>query len=259
MGNCCGSAATVPSETLPGPPVIEPRQSTPAPLQPNIKERSSVPSSRPLSGPHSHSSASKHKSTHHSGRSPQDPIPRSRTRSAPQAPQTFKSPSPQDSRPRARSVVQSKRSCRSDSRLTGPGETIIESHEFPLTALKEQAKSGVRSPTVDYPSRRALNSTVKQVLTENPQYVAQFLAYRLHPQLSIDSGFSWWGRYVYATLRRDPGQTDTTLIHREAPENPRSSMLFSECTCRCVFSLISHSSLFNLPVPRKQGRAGNRV
>ena len=176
MGNCCGSAATVPSETLPGPPAIELTQlrpSAPAPLQPNIKERPSVPSSsRPLSRPHSHSSAPKHKATHHNGRSPQDPIPRSRTKSAPQAPQIFKSPSPHHSRPRACSVVQSKRSSRSDSRLTGPGDTIIESHEFPLTALKEQAKSGVRSPTVGYPSRRALNSTVKQVLTENPQYVA---------------------------------------------------------------------------------------
>ncbi|KAI0268398.1 hypothetical protein BGY98DRAFT_353586 [Russula aff. rugulosa BPL654] len=157
MGNCCGSAATVPSQILPGPPAIELRPSAPAPLQPHIKERSSVPSSsRPLSRPHSHSSASKHESTHHGGRSPQDPIPLSRTKSAPQAPQTFKSPSPQDPRPRARSVVQSKRSSRSDSRPTGPDS--------------EQAKSGVRSSTVGYPSRRALNSTVKQVLTENPQF-----------------------------------------------------------------------------------------
>ncbi|KAF8489086.1 hypothetical protein F5888DRAFT_1731195 [Russula emetica] len=39
-----------------------------------------------------------------------------------------------------------------------------------MTALKDQAKSGVRSPTMSYPSRRALNSTVKQVLTENPQF-----------------------------------------------------------------------------------------
>ncbi|KAI0272993.1 hypothetical protein BGY98DRAFT_1099662 [Russula aff. rugulosa BPL654] len=155
MGNCCGSAATVPSETLPGPPVIELRPSAPAPLQPNIKGRSSVPSSsRPLSGPHSHSSTSKHQSTHHSGWSPQDPIPRSRTRSAPQVSQTFKSSSPQDPRPRARSVVQSKRSSRSDSIPMGP----------------EQARSGVRSQTMSYPSRRALNSTVKKVLTENPQF-----------------------------------------------------------------------------------------
>jgi hypothetical protein len=137
MGNCCGSAATVLSEPQPRPPVIELRPSAPAPLQPNIKEESSIPSSsRPPSRPRSHSSASKHKSTHHSEGSSQDPIPRGRTKSAPQAPQTFKSPSPQD--PRARLVVQSKRSSCSDSRPTGPGETIIESHEYPLTAYKSK-------------------------------------------------------------------------------------------------------------------------
>ena len=45
-----------------------------------------------------------------------------------------------------------------------------------LMPLKEHAK-GVRSPItgMSYCSRRALNSTVKQVLTENPQYVARFL------------------------------------------------------------------------------------
>ena len=139
MGNCCGSAATVLSEPQPRPPVIELRPSAPAPLQPNIKEESSIPSSsRPPFRPRTHSSASKHKSTHHSEGSSQDPIPRSRTKSAPQAPQTFKSPSPQDPRSRARLVVQSKRSSRSDSRPTGPGETIIESHEFPLTAYKSK-------------------------------------------------------------------------------------------------------------------------
>ncbi|KAN0107065.1 hypothetical protein V8E52_010510 [Russula decolorans] len=154
MGNCCGGTATVPSEPQPGPPVTQPRPSAPAPLQPNIKEGSSVPSSsRPPSRPRSHSSASKHESTQHTGRSSQDPIPRSRTKSAPQAPQISKSSSPQEPRARARSVVQPKRSSRSDSRTTGP----------------EHAK-GVRSPTMSYPSRRTLNSTVKQVLTENPQF-----------------------------------------------------------------------------------------
>jgi hypothetical protein len=124
MGNCCGSAATVPSEPQLGPPVTELRLSAPSPLQPDVKEESSVPSSsRTPSRPRSHSSASKHESTHHSGRPSRDPIPRSRTKSAPQPPQTFKSSSPQDPRPRARSVVQSKRSSRSDSGTTHPGET----------------------------------------------------------------------------------------------------------------------------------------
>jgi hypothetical protein len=123
MGNCCGSAATVPSEPQPGPP-IELRPSAPVPLQPVIQEGSSAPSSsRPPPRPRSHSSTSRHEPTQHSARSSQDPIPRSRTKSAPQAPQTFQSSSPQDPRPRARSVVQSKRSSRSDSRTTGPGET----------------------------------------------------------------------------------------------------------------------------------------
>ena len=146
MGNCCGSASTVPSE----PQVTELRPSAPAPLQRTIKEDSSVPSSsQPPSRRRSHSSASKHESTHHSGRSPQDPIPRSRTKSAPQPPQAFQSSSPQDLRPRARSVVQSKRSSRSDSRATGPGETIFESGSWiSIDHLRRASK--VRSSFTDY-------------------------------------------------------------------------------------------------------------
>jgi hypothetical protein len=127
MGNCCGSAATGPFEPLPGPQVTELRPFAPARLQPTIKEESSVPSSsQPPSRRRTHSSASKHKSTHNSGRPSQDPIPRSRTKSAPQPPQTFNAPSPQDPRPSARSVVRLK-SSHSDSRATGPGETIFGS------------------------------------------------------------------------------------------------------------------------------------
>lgn len=127
MGNLCGSAATVPSEPQSGPPVAELRPSTPDSLQlgPNVKEEYSVPSSsRSLSRPRCHSSASQRLSTQQSGRSSQDPTPRSRTKSAPHPPQTFKPSSPQD--PRSRLVVQSK-SSRSDPRPTSPGETIIES------------------------------------------------------------------------------------------------------------------------------------
>lgn len=119
MGNCCGGTSTVPSEPQPEPL----RPSAPVPLQPIVKEESSVPSSsRPPSRPRSLSSASKHESTQHTARSPQDPTSRSRTKSAPQQPQTFKPSSPQDPRPRARSVVQPKKSSRSDSRTTGSGE-----------------------------------------------------------------------------------------------------------------------------------------
>ena len=53
--------------------------------------------------------------------------------------------------------------------------------------------SGVRaSPSLS--GRRALNSTVEQVLTETPRYVAELLAYKLVPsELLIDLGFSPWG------------------------------------------------------------------
>ena len=122
MGNCCSSSATVPSEPQP-PPVTGLRSSAPAPLQPNVKDVSLIPSSsRPPSRPRGHSSVSQHESTRRGGRSSQDLTPRSRTKSAPQPSQTFKSSSPQDSRPRVRSVVQSKRSSRSDSRHKGLGE-----------------------------------------------------------------------------------------------------------------------------------------
>ena len=115
MGNCFGSAAKASRELQPGCPVTEPGPFAPAASHPNIKEEppASSSSSRPPSRHRSHS--------HRNGRSLQDPS-RSRTKSAPQPPQTFKSSSHQDSRPRVRSVVQST-SSRSNSRLTGPGET----------------------------------------------------------------------------------------------------------------------------------------
>ena len=150
MGNCCGSAATVPSEPQPGPPVVKLKPSAPAPLQLIKKEGSTISSSsRPLYRPRGHSSASKHESTHHSGRSSPDPTPRSRTKSAPQPPQTFKSSSSQDPRPRARSVIQSKRSSRSDFSPTAPGETIIESRSCIFSDRLKRARK-VRSPFTDY-------------------------------------------------------------------------------------------------------------
>ena len=118
MGNCCGSAATVPSEPQPGLPV-DLRPSAPVPLQPIVREESSIPSSsRPPSRPRSHSSASKR------GRSSQDQPSRNRTKSVPWPPQSFQSPSLQDPKPTTstRSAVQSKRSSRPDSRPTSPGE-----------------------------------------------------------------------------------------------------------------------------------------
>ena len=61
---------------------------------------------------------------------------------------------------------------------------------MPRARARVHPKRSSRSPTTSYPGRGALNSTVKRVLTENPQYVARFLVYRLHSQPSIDSGFS---------------------------------------------------------------------
>ena len=150
MGNCCGSAATVPSEAQPDPPVVELKPFAPAPLQLNKKKGSSISSSsRPPYRPRGHSSASKHESTHHSGRSSPDPTPRSRTKSAPQPPKTFKSSSSQDPRPRARSVIQSKISSRSDFRPTAPGETIIESGSCIFGDRLKRARK-VGSPFTEY-------------------------------------------------------------------------------------------------------------
>ena len=63
-----------------------------------------------------------------------------------------------------------------------------------MTALKEHARSEVRSATMGYPRRRALNSTVKQVLAENPQYVPRFWHIDCAPlnwrRVLTDLGFS---------------------------------------------------------------------
>jgi hypothetical protein len=140
MGNCFGSPATIQSEPQPRPLVIELRSSASAPLPP----------SRPRS--HSSLAVSEHESGHHRGRSSQDPTPCSRIKSAPQPPQTFKSPFPQDPKTKARSVVQSKRSSRSDFRPTGPGENIFENGPRVFIDLLKRA-SNVRSPFTDYELR----------------------------------------------------------------------------------------------------------
>ena len=144
MGNCFGRPATVPSVPHPGPQVTELRPSAPAPLQRTTKEEYSIPpSSQTPSRRRSHSSAAKRQSTHHSGGVPQGPIPRSRTKSAPQPPLTFNVPSSQDPRPRARSVVQHKKSSH------GPGETIFGSGlRISIDRLKRANK--VRSSFTDF-------------------------------------------------------------------------------------------------------------
>ncbi|KAN0118382.1 hypothetical protein V8E52_005358 [Russula decolorans] len=143
MGNCCGGTATVPSEP-PGP------VPAPVPLPPIVKESSAPLSPQLRTRPRNRTMSS----TRISGKPPQDPITRSRTMSAPQPPQSLRSPSPHHSRRRTRSVVRPRRNSRSDSIPTTP----------------EHANTGVRSPTTSHPSRRLLKSTVKQVLTDSPQF-----------------------------------------------------------------------------------------
>jgi hypothetical protein len=120
MGNCCGSTATVPSEPQPATPGPVTEQTLLAPVSlPPIIEKSSVPSSSQLrSRPRSRTISS----TRLSGKSPQDLMPRSRTKSAPQPPQSLRSSSPHHPRRRARSVVRHRRNSRSDSISTTPGE-----------------------------------------------------------------------------------------------------------------------------------------
>lgn len=121
MGNCCGSTATEPS--APPPQVTE--RMTPAPVisQPST-ERSPVSSTQPLSRRRSRTS-SRPESTHRSGVSSQDSGPRSRTKSAPQPPQSSSSnpSSPENPRTRALSAAAPKRSQRSYSGPTSPGES----------------------------------------------------------------------------------------------------------------------------------------
>jgi len=115
MGNCCGSTATVPSEPQPAQPgaVTESTVTMHAPVSlPSVPLSSQLPT-RPRSRTMSSTRLSK---------SPQDPIPRSRTKSAPQPPQSLRSSSPHHPRRRARSVVRPRSNSRSDSGPTTPGE-----------------------------------------------------------------------------------------------------------------------------------------
>ncbi|KAH9991858.1 hypothetical protein BJV77DRAFT_1159268 [Russula vinacea] len=172
MGNCCCSPDTVPSEPAPSPRVTQ-----------------GVIPSRTTSEP---------ESTHHGGMSSQVPNPRSRTKSAPQRPQSSRSPSPQNPRIRAETLSAPKRSSppltrgypkgellrstvmqvrtdplefrilvdgKGDSRNTAPKSSLTDSRPTSL----EHSKSGVHAPTMSYPSRRSLNSTAKQVRTDQPE------------------------------------------------------------------------------------------
>ena len=120
MGNCCGSAATVPSVPQPASAAgAVTEQTTHAPVSlPPIIGSPAMSSSQLRPRPRSRTMSS----TRFSGKSSQDPTPRSRTRSAPQPPQSLRSPSPHHPRRRAQSVVRNRRNSRSDSRPTTPGE-----------------------------------------------------------------------------------------------------------------------------------------
>jgi hypothetical protein len=120
MGNCCGSTATVPSSPASAPQVTE--TTTPAPkLSLLSTETSPVPSPQPPSRTRDRT-ASKPESTHHSAMSSQGISTRSRTKSAPQRPQSSRSLSPQNTRTRAETLSAPKKSSRSDSRPTSTGE-----------------------------------------------------------------------------------------------------------------------------------------
>jgi hypothetical protein len=119
MGSC-GSTATVPSVPQPASPglVTERTMDASVPLPPIVQKSPALSSSQTQPRPRRRTMSS----IRPGGKSPQDPIPRSRTRSAPQPPQSLRSPSPHHPRRRAQSGVRHRRNSRSDSRPTTPGE-----------------------------------------------------------------------------------------------------------------------------------------
>ena len=125
MGNCCGGSTTVPSVPAPmemqAPAPRAAQRTTPAPVQPRHSlDRLPVSSPQVL---RTHiRTLSRPEPTHYGRMSPQDPISRSRKRSAPQPLESSKSSSPQN-RTRAETLSAPKKSSRSDSRRTNPGES----------------------------------------------------------------------------------------------------------------------------------------
>lgn len=107
MGNCCCSPDTVPSEPAPSPRVTQ--GVIPRLVQSRHNMERPLVSSPQLSRTRSRTT-SEPESTHHGGMSSQVPNPRSRTKSAPQRPQSSRSPSPQNPRIRAETLSAPKRS-----------------------------------------------------------------------------------------------------------------------------------------------------
>ena len=59
-----------------------------------------------------------------------------------------------------------------------------------MTALSEHAKSVGHAPTINYSTHTLLKSTVEQVLTDQPEYVAPFWRVDcISLKVSIDLGF----------------------------------------------------------------------
>ncbi|KAF8492151.1 hypothetical protein F5888DRAFT_1731217, partial [Russula emetica] len=147
MGNCCGGTAVVPSS-----PQVAMNAIPPSVLSHASAVRSTVSLSQPPSRTRSRT-GSRPEPTTHSRLPSQDPDPRTRRKSAPEPPPD--SSLPEMRRARAQSAANPRKTTRSESRPRNP----------------EQSKSGVRAQTKSHhSSRRSLNSTVKQVLTENPQF-----------------------------------------------------------------------------------------
>ncbi|KAN0113928.1 hypothetical protein V8E52_007236, partial [Russula decolorans] len=151
MGNHCSGTAKVPSSP-PSPPQVA-MNAIPSPVLSHASaDRSSVPSSQPLSRT-GNRIGSRPKWTARGKLPSHDPEPRTRMKSAPE-PRPSGWSLPEALRPRAKSAANPRKTTRSESRPTN----------------SEQSKSGVHAPTKSHPSRRSLNSTVKQVLTVNPQF-----------------------------------------------------------------------------------------
>jgi hypothetical protein len=127
MGNFCSGSPTIPSVPVPmemqAPAPQAAQRTTPAPVQSrHTLDKLPVSSESSPELPRAHSrTLPRPEPVHHGRMSPQDPISRSRKRSASQL-ESSKSSSPQKTRTRAETLSAPKKSSRSDSRPTNPGE-----------------------------------------------------------------------------------------------------------------------------------------
>ena len=128
MGNFCSGSPTIPSVPAPmemqAPAPQAAQRTIPAPVQSrHTLDRLPVSLESSPELPRAYSrTLPRPEPVHHGRISPQDPISRSRKRSAPQLLESSKSSSPQKTRTRAETLSAPKKSSRSDYRPTNPGE-----------------------------------------------------------------------------------------------------------------------------------------